>query len=481
MIRLAVFRLGRGRQALRLATAALLATGLAFTSGAPPASAAPADMLLQAPIVGQRFTPADPSGDNGLYDCLPASLTMAISILDQGPADYGSVRQYMRGTSGIGPTVGLGQTYGVVEYSTGGRFTADKTYHSVAPDGWRSLLEGELSQGRPLVLYIADASKLEDSSGQAPRPANESSFPGAHAVLAVGLLNGGTTVVIDDPWNATPGGPGRQLQMTADAFTAACGNTRFSGGAVYSNAGWNYIGFQLAGQPPEPTASPVVQPSAPPVVQPSAPVVTTTVIHRLGPANSTIDFQQPVVSGIAPAAAGAMNATIQAKVDAYIAAVPPAISPGGACDCPGYVNGLYKVGFTSSAVLSIEFDVDSVGYGQNHSLVEAGSLTFTVPDGAQIHLPDLFADQAGGLAVIRRQAHDQVAALAASRGTDMDDPGLLTMSDFDKAWVITPAGLQLAFGEGQIAAYSEGVISVLIPWSALSGFLKADGPAGAFR
>jgi hypothetical protein len=241
MIRSEVHRFGRTRQALCLAAAAIIAGALTFTSGVPPASAAPADILLQAPLVGQIFTPPD-SGDSGSWDCLPASLTMAISILDQSPADYGSVRRYMRTQSGI-RLFGLGQTYGVVEYSTGGRFSADKTYRPAAPDGWRTLVEGELSQGRPLVLYIADASKLEDSSGQALRPANES-FTLAHAVLAVGLLNGGNTVVIDDPWNATPGGPGRQLRMTADAFAAAWGNTRFSGGTVYSNAGWNYIGFQ---------------------------------------------------------------------------------------------------------------------------------------------------------------------------------------------------------------------------------------------
>jgi len=277
MIPPAVLRLGPTRQVLRLAAAAIIAGALAFTSGARAASAAPPDILLQAPLVGQRFTPPD-SADSGSWDCLPASLTMAISILDQSPADYGSVRRYMRTQSGI-RLFGLGQTYGVVEYSTGGRFSADKTYRPAAPDSWRTLLEGELSQGRPLVLYIADASKLEDSAGQAPRPANES-FPDAHAVLAVGLLNGGATVVIDDPWNATPGGPGRQFQMTADAFAAAWGNTRFSGGVVYSNAGWNYIGFQptsTTGVPPEPTAPPVVEPTAPSAVEPTPPPTDTPV------------------------------------------------------------------------------------------------------------------------------------------------------------------------------------------------------------
>ena len=263
MIRPAVPGSGRTRQTACLAAAAIIAGGLAFASGARPASAAPADILLQAPLVGQIFTPPD-SGDSGSWDCLPASLTMAISILEQSPADYGSVRRYMRTQSGI-QVAALGQTYGVVEYSTAGRFSADKTYRPAAPDGWRTLVEGELSQGRPLVLYIADATKLEDSSGQALRPANES-FTLAHAVLAVGLLNGGNTVVIDDPWNATPGGPGRQLRMTADAFAAAWGNTRFSGGTVYSNAGWNYIGFRstsTTGVTPEVTPTPAITMQSP--------------------------------------------------------------------------------------------------------------------------------------------------------------------------------------------------------------------------
>jgi hypothetical protein len=255
--------------ARRVASAAIISvivSGLALASAPRRASAATTDLLLQAPLIGQQFSQADPSGDLGAYDCLPASLTMAISILDQIPADYASVRQYMRAKSGL-RLGGLGQTYGVVEYSTGGRFSADKTYHQAGADGWRALIESELTQGRPLVLYIADASKLDDSSGQVPRPSNES-FADAHAVLAVGLVDGGATVVIDDPWNATQDGPGRQLRMTADAFAATWGNTRFSGGTVYSNAGWNYIGFH-------PTSSTDVSPVAPPAAMspPAAPAV----------------------------------------------------------------------------------------------------------------------------------------------------------------------------------------------------------------
>jgi hypothetical protein len=296
----------------------VIVSGLALASAPRRASAATTDLLLQAPLIGQQFSQADPSGDLGAYDCLPASLTMAISILDQSPADYASVRQYMRAKSGL-RLGGLGQTYGVVEYSTGGRFSADKTYHQAGADGWRALIESELTQGRPLVLYIADASKLDDSSGQVPRPSNES-FADAHAVLAVGLVDGGATVVIDDPWNATQDGPGRQLRMTADAFAATWGNTRFSGGTVYSNAGWNYIGFQPAsttGVQPAITTPPAIKPAitTPPAIQPAAPPPSPTNVVLCGPCGQiwglTWSYDGPSLDGFRLYSAGWIECLVE--------------------------------------------------------------------------------------------------------------------------------------------------------------------------
>lgn len=485
MIRSEVHRFGPTRQALGLAAAAIIAGALALTSGARPASAAPPDILLQAPLVGQLFTPPD-SADSGSWDCLPASLTMAISILEQSPADYGSVRRYMRTQSGI-QVAALGQTYGVVEYSTAGRFSADKTYRPAAPDGWRTLVEGELSQGRPLVLYIADATKLEDSSGQAPRPANES-FTLAHAVLAVGLLNGGNTVVIDDPWNATPGGPGRQLRMTADAFATAWGNTRFSGGAVYSNAGWNYIGFHstsTSGVTPEVTPTPAsarITPTPTPPVAPPAPVptISTQSIHRQAADGRWVaDFKEPVVSGIPTAAANAINHSIAAKIDGYIANVDQApVLPG---DDPSSVTGSYKVAFASNSLLSVEFSVENYATGWGHGVELAASLTFAVSSGAQIHLGDLFSDQSAGLAVLQTQAHSLALQLLIQGGDSLlADPATWSIADFDKAWVFSPAGLQLSFSQGDIAAMADGLLTITIPWSSLAGVLNQGGPASSF-
>jgi hypothetical protein len=294
-----------------MAAAVLLAIDV-FTPARLAAATPPPEIVLSAPLIGQQFTQQDALGDTGVYDCLPASLTMAISalqsttltvstgngsdifvadgsrfapgetivvdsehmlvksisphstvgagfsmspdgtsemyvargtdgtsveshaagVLVQRPADYASVRTFMRRVAGVGNGIGLAYTYGVVAWATDGLFSSDATYLATSADGWRDLVSNELEHGRPLVLYIANAAKLIDESG-APLPAGESSFPGAHAVLLAGLVDGGNTVVID-PWNPTPATDpacaGRQVRMRISDFKAAWGNDRFSNG-----------------------------------------------------------------------------------------------------------------------------------------------------------------------------------------------------------------------------------------------------------
>jgi len=313
----------RSRATRVLAIAAVVAVIVAVPTS--HASAAPRDVLLQVDQLGQQFTQTDSNYDNGAYDCLPASLTMAMSALQsttlsigtgvgsyisvadgsrfaagetitvqsermvihtvsphetvgagfsrgldgtsdlyvsrgadgtsivahpagalvQRKADYGSVRRFMRAASTVPVKQGLHETFGVVEASTDQLFAADKTYQPTTADQWKSLVETELGQGRPLVLYIPDAKLLNDSTGKVQRPFNED-FDGAHAVLLVGMQDGGSTYVINDPWNATgardPAKAGRQLRMTEDSFVQAWGSTRFGKGAS-----WLYIGFRTSG------------------------------------------------------------------------------------------------------------------------------------------------------------------------------------------------------------------------------------------
>lgn len=347
---------GHARRVPLVAIAIALIGSLLVGSAARPAGAAAYDIIgdwsdttLQTPLIGQWFTQADPPaapglrGDTGLYDCLPASLTMAMSVLQsttlslgagvgsyisvrdgarfaagetivvehehmaiisisphatvgagfsmspdgtsdmyvtrgtdnttvaphpagtfvQRPADYGSVRRAIRATSKVPPDHGLGQTYGEVEAWTDGRFTADDGYEQTSADQWMTTAEDEIQAGRPLVLYIADPTLLNDSTGQAPRPANEDF--GAHAVLLAGIVDDRSSVIIDDPWNpspvADPIGAGRQFKMSTDDFLKAWGSTRYG-----SNAAWRYIAFKQVGGGA--LAAPVVSQAQPAAVSP---------------------------------------------------------------------------------------------------------------------------------------------------------------------------------------------------------------------
>jgi hypothetical protein len=280
---------------------------------------------------------------------------------------------------------------------------------------------------------------------------------------------------------------GAGLAIKASQASMALANlaTHLQAGYLNTVVAVNYASSGAAVAPPAASGTGFRAPPTPVPTAPlgQTPIVTTKVIHRLGPENSTIDFQQPVVSGIAAAAAGAINATIQAKVDAYIADVDQQpVMPG---DDPSSVTGSFKVAFVSSSLLSIEFNVENYGTGEGHGVELAGSLTFAVSSGAQIHLGDLFSDQSAGIAVLQTQAHNLALQLLVQRdgsyfGTLLADPAIWSMADFDKAWVFSPAGLQLSFSQGDIAAMADGLLTITIPWSSLAGVLKQDGPASSF-
>jgi hypothetical protein len=210
----------------------------------------------------------------------------------------------------------------------------------------------------------------------------------------------------------------------------------------------------------------------------------TQSIHRQAADGRWVaDFKEPVVSGIPTAAANAINQTIRADVEGYLAEVDQEpVVPG---DDPSSISGTYKVGFVSSSLLSISFEVDNYATGTNHGIDHAGSLTFAVSSGAQIHLADLFADQSAGLAVLQTQAHNLVWQLllqtdGSNFATLQVDPATWSMANFDTAWVISPAGLQLGFTQGDLSAMADGLLTITIPWSALAGVVRADGPAGPF-
>jgi len=228
-----------------------------------------------------------------------------------------------------------------------------------------------------------------------------------------------------------------------------------------------------------PTHTPTHAPTATPVVTPPlvAPTVSATTITSSAPDGRwTTQFRKPVVSGVAKAAV--MNTAITTRVNKFIAdfngAEMPVVAPG---DEASYLRGDYTVAFVSATTLSLRFRVETYITGGAHPIIWAGSLNFAVATGATIALSGIFTTAAAGLAAITPQAH---TLLTAAEGADLFWPTTPTMDFFDDAWVMTTAGLELSWTQGDVAPMSSGVVTITIPWAPIHAAIAPAGPAGSF-
>jgi hypothetical protein len=257
-------------------------------------------------------------------------------------------------------------------------------------------------------------------------------------------------------------------------------------GCSSTNTNFGYPALQPTPTPvpPAPTAtvashgSAAVATSTPaPTVAPASPTVSSvTITSSASDGSWQVTFKKPVISGVAAAAATAINAAIGSTVNAYIASFTtglPATMIGGR---PSVLDGSFSVALASPTLLSLRFTVIEYATGAVGTETLAGSASFAVPSGASLELTDLFTSAAAALPVLSAQAHSQ---LSAHLGADVNWPASPTLSSFG-AFDLTVAGLELIWSQGAVASQAEGTPSVLIPWSALASVIAPAGPAGEF-
>lgn len=221
---------------------------------------------LEVPAIPQRF-----NGTAGDFNCLPASLAMALQTVDPiGLSDtdrYIEVRSNLRQ---LQPNLlkGLGFADAVqrVPELTDHRWSVVE--RGTDAQHWRQFLLDQFRQGRPVIAYINDAMRLE--------PAWR--FPGSHAIVVTGLESG--QVWYNDPWD------GQEHAMSEVHFASAWGNTRLPDGRQNDGGAWYSLVFA---RPPEtvtptPTQTPIPTPRpaatfAPvPTIRPTdAPAVAPTI------------------------------------------------------------------------------------------------------------------------------------------------------------------------------------------------------------
>jgi len=108
------------------------------------------------------------------------------------------------------------------------------------------------------------------------------------------------------------------------------------------------------------------------------------------------------------------------------------------------------------------------------------TFNYDLGTGQQISFGDLFIDSQTALAVMSLQAPLLLESQLGAAYDDaiVSDGTAATLSNY-RNWALTPTGLKATFAQAQVAAASEGLKSVVVPWEALKPVMVQTGPVAA--
>ena len=268
------------------------------------------------------------------------------------------------------------------------------------------------------------------------------------------------------------------LAVVAALAAAGCGGSNATPAIIY---------ITPTPAPATPTAVPTPLPSgltpaptATPTPGPATPAIGSVVISSDAPdLRWKVTFKKPIVSGVPSPAATKINDAITAKVNSLIGGFTgsslPAVQSGAG---PSTLEGDFTTALASPTLLSLRFTVLTFVTGAAHPIGTPSSINFVVSSGVTIALTSLFNDPATALPVLSTQAH---ASLSAALGSDLTWAGPATaMSFFDKAWALTPVGLEFSWAQGDLASMAAGTPSATLAWTAIKTLIKPGSAAGEF-
>jgi len=226
------------------------------------------------------------------------------------------------------------------------------------------------------------------------------------------------------------------------------------------------------------TPAPVtLAPGATPTPPPPPPDISSVLVSSSAPDSRwTVLFKKPVISG--PGTASTMNDAITAKVNALTSAFTagslPAVTSGAS---PSTLDGNFTIALDTNELISLRFTVLTYVSGAANPVGDPSSINLDVATGATIALGDVFTSAATALPILTAKAH---AALTAALAGDLQWPsGSIAISFFEKAWAITPAGLEFTWAQGSIASQAAGAPSAVVSWADLKPAINPTGPLAA--
>ena len=252
------------------------------------------------------------------------------------------------------------------------------------------------------------------------------------------------------------------LALAAALVAAGCGGSAATPAIIYIT-------------PAPPTLAPGATPTPPP---PAAEIGSNLISTKAPDARWTVLFKMPVIGGAGSDVVSRINAAISAKVNGYISSFTggslPAVAAGAAAST---LDGDFSVALNEKGIVSLRFTILTYVSAAAHPVASAGGITFLIGNGATVALADLFGNSGDAAKVLDSKMH---AALTASLGDTLSWPSTTSdISFFEKAWVVTSAGVECTWNQGDIASQAAGTPSAVATWADLKSVLKSDGPAAA--
>ena len=189
----------------------------------------------------------------------------------------------------------------------------------------------------------------------------------------------------------------------------------------------------------------------------------------------------PEVTGLSAVVAARINWRIDSFVGHVVAsfehetkaAGPP--YPHGRS--PSRLVGSVTTDFDSARVISVSLAEYTLPAGAAHGTTAVTTFNFDARTGQPYRLADLFVPSSNWLVALSRASRRALPKLVGSLSTTRWlDSGTAPKASNFAAWSLTPWGLQITFGDYQVAAYGAGMPQVTIPYASLSGFARKTGP-----
>lgn len=191
----------------------------------------------------------------------------------------------------------------------------------------------------------------------------------------------------------------------------------------------------------------------------------------------TILVSKPVLKGSDDPRVDDFNRQVSALIDTQVADFKRSVSDAGPPPVPTTGNSLkitYSLKSPPGALISLLITSDVYYDGAAHPGQSFQALTYDLTSGNAVPLAQLFQPGAPYLQLLADFCQKQLSARDALQFPEGAAP---TAENF-QIWVVTKNGIEITFGDYQVAPYAMGPQTVLVPYSQLRGKLDLNGPLG---